>query len=121
MASAALLADGLHDSRVGVAQSVYAQTGDEIQVAFAVKVEKENALAAGDYKRVSAVGLEQKLAFALDDFFAGAHRGNHDSTGFALCGEDVGNQSANRHLNQTVTKYHNTASKKHIFTAGLPL
>ncbi|SPE45445.1 hypothetical protein SBA7_820047 [Candidatus Sulfotelmatobacter sp. SbA7] len=33
----------------------------------------------------------------------------------------MGNKSANRHLNQTVTKYHNTVSKKHIFTMGLPL
>ena len=65
-----LLADGLHDSRVGVAESVYPQTGDEIQVAFAVKIEEKHAFAAGDYQRISVVGLEQKLAFALDDFFA---------------------------------------------------
>src|SRR5579863_1335907 len=53
-----LLADSLKDSGVGVAQSVHTQTGNEIQVAFAVEVKKENALAAGDYERIPAVGLE---------------------------------------------------------------
>ena len=71
-----LFADGLYDSRVRVAKGVYAQTGDEIQVAFAVEIEQENAFAAGDDERIAVVGLEQKLAFALDDFLEGAHRRN---------------------------------------------
>jgi hypothetical protein len=53
-----------------VAQSVHTQPGNEIQVAFAVEVEEENALATGDYERISVVGLEEKLVFPLNDFFA---------------------------------------------------
>jgi hypothetical protein len=53
-----------------MAQSVHTQTGNEIQVVFAVEVEEENALAAGDYERITVVGLEEKLVFPLYDFFA---------------------------------------------------
>src|SRR5271155_5084062 len=56
--SGCLFADGLYDSRVCVAQGVYTEAGDEIQVTFAAKIEQKNAFASGHDERITVVGLE---------------------------------------------------------------
>jgi hypothetical protein len=50
------------------------QTGDKIEILFAVEIEEKDSLAAGDYQGVATVGLQQELFFALDYFFGVGHR-----------------------------------------------
>ena len=52
-----LLADGLNDSRMSVAESIHSQAGDEVEVLLAVEIEEENSLATLDDQRVPVVGL----------------------------------------------------------------
>ena len=72
--SCGLFADYLHDSRMRMAQRIHAQTGYEIEIAFAVQIVEKNAFAALEDQRVAVVGLKQKLTFALDDFVRVWHR-----------------------------------------------
>ena len=57
-----------------MAQRIHAQTGYEIEIAFAVQIVEKNAFAALEDQRVAVVGLKQKLTFALDDFVRVWHR-----------------------------------------------
>jgi hypothetical protein len=66
-----LLANDLHQARVPVAQSVDANAGDEIQVAFARPIPHIAALAALQHQRIAGVVLEQVLFFE----FYGGNRG----------------------------------------------
>src|SRR5207244_1243027 len=66
--SSGLFADYLHDSRMRMAQRIHAETGYEIEIAFAIQIVKKNAFAALEDQRVAVVGLKQKLTFAFDDF-----------------------------------------------------
>jgi hypothetical protein len=69
-----LIADGLHDSRVGMAERIHSQAGYEVQIFFAIDIEEKDALATFDDQRVAVVSLEQKLFLALNDFFGGGHK-----------------------------------------------
>ena len=55
-------------------ERIHSQAGDEVEVLLAVQIEEEDSLATLDDQRVAAVGLEQELFFALDDFFGRRHR-----------------------------------------------
>src|SRR5207249_3179885 len=72
--SSGLFADYLHDSRMRMAQRIHAETGYEIEIAFAIQIVKKNAFAALEDQRVAVVGLKQKLTFAFDDFVRVWHR-----------------------------------------------
>ena len=63
-----LLADDLYDSRVGMAQRVDSNPGDEVQVAAAFQVINKNALAARDGQGITVVNGDQVPALELDDF-----------------------------------------------------
>ena len=57
--AAGLLADHLHQARVRVAERVYADAGDEVEVALAGWVKNIAAFAAIQHERIAGVGLEQ--------------------------------------------------------------
>jgi len=63
-----LLADGFHDARMCVSESVDAEARDEIEVFLALKIKKKNALAALEGDWIAIVGLQQVLALALNEF-----------------------------------------------------
>src|SRR5207249_12030663 len=50
-----------------MAQRIHAETGYEIEIAFAIQIVKKNAFAALEDQRVALVGLKQKLTLAFDD------------------------------------------------------
>ena len=60
---------------MGVAESVDAQSGDEIQVAIPFPVEQVNSLAALEGDGIAVVGGQQEMAFALNNFVGDGHIG----------------------------------------------
>jgi len=69
-----LIANGLDDARVCVAEGVNAESGNEIEVALAVDVKEKDAFAPAQHDGVSVVGLQQKLPLAFGDLFKVIHR-----------------------------------------------
>ena len=69
-----LLADDLHDARMGVAQRVDAQPGEEVEVALALDVINVHAFAAGDGDGIAGIGVQQIFLFAFDNFLIGGRR-----------------------------------------------
>src|SRR5437016_7927966 len=68
-----LVADGLDDTRVGVADRIDAQAGDEIQIAAPIQVKQKDAFPASKSYRITIVGLKKAAAFKFDDFFEASH------------------------------------------------
>ena len=58
---------------MGVAEGVHSEAGNEIQVAIALAVVDEHALAAFEGDGIAVVGRQQKAALALDDFVGVGH------------------------------------------------
>ena len=63
-----LFADDPHDARVGVAERVDAQPGEQVEIAFALDVIQVDAFAARHGDRIASVGVEQVFLFAFNDF-----------------------------------------------------
>ena len=61
----------LDHARMRVTQSVHPKTGDKIEVAATLDVEKKNSLTPHQCDGVAAIGWEQKVALALGKFFEG--------------------------------------------------
>jgi hypothetical protein len=62
-----LLANGLHNPGMSMAQGIHPQTGYEVEVSLALKVEKKHALATFEGYWVAVVGLKQILLLAFDN------------------------------------------------------
>ena len=61
-----LLAGNLHDSRVGMTQSVYSQPSHEVQVAFPFEVVEKHALAPFNGNRIaSEVWIRERRSRSL--------------------------------------------------------
>src|SRR5262249_19137163 len=66
-AQAGLLLDRPHHVRVGIAQRVYTDTCNEIEVSASVSVPEVAAVTAFDRDGIAGVGLRQKLLFEFTD------------------------------------------------------
>ena len=70
-----LLANCLEHPGMSVAESVDTKSGDEIQVAIPFPVEEIDAFAALEGDGIAVIGGQQKMAFAVNDFFGDGHMG----------------------------------------------
>jgi hypothetical protein len=58
---------------MGVSKGIDAKPRHEIEILFALDIVEEDALSALHDEGIPAVCLQEKLAFALDDFFGVGH------------------------------------------------
>src|ERR1700679_2953823 len=70
---AGLLADGLHDAGMGMAQGVYTQSSYEVEIFLAFEVVKVHTLATLKAHGIAIVGGEQKALFKIDNFIETRH------------------------------------------------
>src|SRR5438034_1335549 len=77
-----LLTDQLHDARMGMAERVHSDSGDEIEVALAVKIVDVRALAAAQNQRIPRIVLEKIIALQV-------HYGLGSGRGFDGCGSHL--------------------------------
>ena len=68
-----LLADGLDDAGMGMAQGIDAQPGEEVEIAPAINVVNVNSLSARNGKWVAGVGVQQVFLLKRYNFFISKH------------------------------------------------
>ncbi len=68
-----LLADGLHDARMRMTQSIHTQAGNEVEILFAFEVVEKNTFAALEAYRIAVVGGEKKTLFKINDLIEAGH------------------------------------------------
>ncbi len=68
-----LLADGLHDARMSMAQRVHSEPGDEVEILLAFEVVEENTFAALKANGITVVGGEKKAFFKIGDLIEAGH------------------------------------------------
>ena len=68
-----LLADGLDDTRMSMAQGIHAQSGYEVEILLTFEVVEENAFAAFESNRIPVVGREEKTLFEIGDLIETGH------------------------------------------------
>ena len=62
-----LVADDLHDARMGVSERIDTQPGEEVEVPFALDVVNVHALAPRDGNRIARVGVQQVFLLSFDN------------------------------------------------------
>src|ERR1700704_518667 len=68
-----LLPNGLNDARMSVSQSIHTQPGDEVQILFALKVEKENTFAPLKGNWVPIVCGKEIASLKFSDLIEAGH------------------------------------------------
>ena len=68
-----LLADGLHDARMSMAQRVYSEPGHEVEILLAFEVVEKDTFAALKGNGITVVGGEKKALFNIGDLIEAGH------------------------------------------------